>query len=796
MKLNLFSLLGTLLPALILLSHLQTQAKNKVNLAPNAVLSVSYPDPQNLRKVKFSSRASKDPDGKIVNAVVHFGDGQTAAANPTVIHEYHQDGTYQVQLTVTDNAQSNTSVSKTIRVASSNELTVVGSIWGPENLNSQKKEFTTTLTRSADQIDELYLIQVKNADGLEHQIEKCQGTRIEKITCRIRNIQNKIYTETFRVQSAKIFINELEITAEDKINQSTAVFSAYLNLSEINQLRFKIKGSPLSYIQVQIMALDSQRDRTAPVLNSNITSNTLTRDPNVQMTITDASAVSTEIYKNNILLETRTDKNFNFTLSEGIHDYRFVTTDAEGNISEPLVLSSVHLDTTPPVSIYSNFKTIYYYQQTPSAIQIDFQFNEALSSFTINQQPVPAIGTLFSYQLPVSGPGYYQLNAQVTDLAGNSAQRTLTLRLVVDSQAPNISLGATPDLIDLDQISFPVMITDLIGTVSQVKVNGVTILSGILAPQFQVSYPTVAEGIYNFEIMVIDLAGNMTVFNKIITKRNDIVPPSISHNINPSTFVRSFPRIVQYQFHTNEPLSELIVNGQILNSIDYSNYIYSFEITAAGQYTFAITATDLAGNRTQFSAQTTIQQDSEPPQIITGPIPGIITENTYLFQYQIVDTNPTWTTFILDGVAFPSTNQNNVSFLLDFTQQNIHEIILIATDLAGNSTSQYYRITQNTAPLAVNFMSPQSGATYPSQNLQIRLQANKPLTAASINGVPVTINNDQISFGQNITVPNEGQYTFTAQVTDIYGQTAQTQVTFEIKTRSIASWEYQECPAQ
>ncbi len=768
------------------------------NKKPLLNVQITKPDPMNLRKVHIDSSNSVDPDGTIVKTEIFTGTGFKTLAKQTEF-TYPDDGTYLIKVIATDDQGAKSSFERSISIVGSNSLVPIQSILGPKKYYgsfSAQNTYLESIQLNPLDTQSLYKLTIKNADGLDHPITNCTGSLSQKILCNYNNWINSAYISLYRVDWAKIEINNKRLTDSSSLNKKKSIYETYLKLSEVNQLKITLKGWPTSYVDVHLEKLGEDVDRVAPVISANILSGSLTNQNIFHISVLDNSNTTTEVYKEGQLILTTVNKEFDINLTEGINRFIIKSKDQYNNIADDLVLENIIVDTTAPVATYSNFKTIYYYQQTPEAIQIDFQFNEALSSFTINQQTVPVIGTLFSYQLPVSGPGYYQLNAQATDLAGNSAQRTLTLRLVVDSQAPNITLGSTPDLIDLDQISFPVTITDLIGTVSQVKVNGNTILSGIVSPQFMVSYPTVAEGIYNFEITVIDLAGNITVFNKIITKRSDIVPPNISHNINPETYVRSFPRMVTYQFHTNEPLSQLSVNGQTLNPIDTANYVYNFETTQSGNYTFLISATDLSGNRTQFTAQTTINQDSEPPEIITGPIPGIINENTYLFKYEIVDSNSTWTTFILDGVQFPSTSEKNVSFLLDFTQQNIHEIILIVTDLAGNSTSQYYKITKNTAPLAVNFMSPQPAATYPSQNLQIRLQANKPLTAASINGVPVTINNDQISFGQNLTVPNEGQYTFTAQVTDIYGQTAQTQVTFEVKTRSIASWEYQECPAQ
>ncbi len=57
------------------------------------------------KSCSFDSSGSSDPDGTIESYAWAFGDGATStAASPT--HVYAASGTYQVTLTVTDNAGS------------------------------------------------------------------------------------------------------------------------------------------------------------------------------------------------------------------------------------------------------------------------------------------------------------------------------------------------------------------------------------------------------------------------------------------------------------------------------------------------------------------------------------------------------------------------------------------------------------------------------------------------------------------------------------------------------------------
>jgi len=68
--------------------------------------------------VNFNGGSSYDTDGNIVNWVWNFGDGQNAGGN-NVNHQYSQPGTYQVSLTVTDNKNAQTSITKSVIVTNS-----------------------------------------------------------------------------------------------------------------------------------------------------------------------------------------------------------------------------------------------------------------------------------------------------------------------------------------------------------------------------------------------------------------------------------------------------------------------------------------------------------------------------------------------------------------------------------------------------------------------------------------------------------------------------------------------------
>ncbi|XRO77794.1 PKD domain-containing protein [Methanocaldococcus sp. 10A] len=77
-----------------------------------------YPKYAKVNKtIKFNALPSYDADGKIVKYVWNFGDGyKIETTSPIVFHVYNKTGTYTVTLTVYDNMNASSTISKTITV--------------------------------------------------------------------------------------------------------------------------------------------------------------------------------------------------------------------------------------------------------------------------------------------------------------------------------------------------------------------------------------------------------------------------------------------------------------------------------------------------------------------------------------------------------------------------------------------------------------------------------------------------------------------------------------------------------
>ena len=81
----------------------------------DAAFSLTPDDPTRFDEVKFTDESEVEPRGRITDWEWDFGDGETSSAqHPT--HQYDEDGTYRVSLTVTTDEDNEATVRQTIQV--------------------------------------------------------------------------------------------------------------------------------------------------------------------------------------------------------------------------------------------------------------------------------------------------------------------------------------------------------------------------------------------------------------------------------------------------------------------------------------------------------------------------------------------------------------------------------------------------------------------------------------------------------------------------------------------------------
>lgn len=127
------------------------------NLPPTAVISVTPPTGTAPLSVVFDGSASIDSDGTVTSWAWSFGDGTIGTGSRTT-HLYTNPGTYNVNLTVTDNSGESRQASGSI--------VVTAALFAPGNLTA------SALTRSSTRL--MWTNGTANQTGV--RIERCQGS--------------------------------------------------------------------------------------------------------------------------------------------------------------------------------------------------------------------------------------------------------------------------------------------------------------------------------------------------------------------------------------------------------------------------------------------------------------------------------------------------------------------------------------------------------------------------------------------------------------------------------------------
>ena len=146
-------------------------AQDAENQPPTASFTVSDESPRQDQKLTFMADAS-DPDGSVDQIHWTFGQG-TSKTGQEVSHTYLAAGTYQVVLTVTDDAGANTTASKTLEVA---PRPLDPRDFGRETIRPLMEEFQTTMDNIDQRLSTMITVTENHPTELENQLGQIQTT--------------------------------------------------------------------------------------------------------------------------------------------------------------------------------------------------------------------------------------------------------------------------------------------------------------------------------------------------------------------------------------------------------------------------------------------------------------------------------------------------------------------------------------------------------------------------------------------------------------------------------------------
>jgi fibronectin type 3 domain-containing protein/WD40 repeat protein len=228
-------------------------------------------------------------------------------------------------------------------------------------------------------------------------------------------------------------------------------------------------------------------------------------------------------------------------------------------------------------------------------------------------------GQVFVPGSVVNAEGEHRLAISAADAAGNRTEAMV--RFVIDATAPTIAITGVTANGSYNRAVTPIItIHDARATSALITLNGIPFKSGTAIE---------VEGDYELMVQATDVAGHMT--RKTLHFLVDRTAPAITlqgveagraynHDVMPLIQIRDANTVVPH--HT--------LNGRPFAS--------GTRLTAEGDYTLSVQATDLAGNISRQSLAFTIDKMAPVIDVQGVPVDTVYRGESYTYQVEAVDT--------------------------------------------------------------------------------------------------------------------------------------------------------------
>lgn len=473
-----------------------------------------------------------------------------------------------------------------------------------------KQTFQFNFSRTAAQLSSRYQYKliVLNADGEPHAVEEAEDCKklgiVNRALCYIKRAVNIAYINLYRFDDVHIFVNQTELLNNSNFNSNTSRINLSLtNIGLQNSVRVELKGTRQAYLQLGLTATyNPPTDSDAPVVMSNLASNATTNNAQMQITVSDFSNVSVDVYKDGQILKTTTDKNFNIQLSEGTHTYTIKAKDQYGNAAADFILQNITLDTIAP-ALASNLRPGYVYQVFPQTIQILITSNEALSELSVNgiAATFDPIIQQYVFNYSVLAVGVHSFNIMAKDLAGNQSQLNIQTNISLDNQAPALLQPVSSLIYSLEnQYLLGVLISDESATSTSLTI-GNTVIGPFTEKQFSYLLEFTQDETKNITISTVDAAGNTT--SKVVKVVRDSKPLS-AHVLSPNLNTSVNTKTVQVVIEASKPIASVVALGMSYDFTDNKTTV-TVPVTYLndGQYSLNLNVTDIFGETVMVTAK-------------------------------------------------------------------------------------------------------------------------------------------------------------------------------------------------
>lgn len=674
-----------LVSAGILLLSLHSYARPKpvsTNQPPAVKIQVSYADAKNLFKTAIKATGSFDPDGSIVKTEINLGDGSPAKQfdsqfvrkDSVLNYTYAKADNYTVTITHTDNKGLAVSSTKIFEAVDISTLTKSGTMFGPKKYKANKNTYIESISRTSAQVKDFYRISFKNGDGKDYSEEDCNGLSfINRIKCKARNLKVVANRNAIRAQSIHLAINNEVIVGEKEFNINTTQLVKFVRLSEANQLRLQVQGLPSASVEMLVEQMSlSPVDAVAPVLASNIKSDSLVSADKIHITITDQSAVTAQVFNGSTLVATHKTNEFDIPLVEGENSFTVNAVDAFGNKSLTLVLNNIKRDSTAPILSSSVNSNAIVESNRVRIIVVD---QSAASTQVFRNGTLVSTETSKSFDL-VLLEGVNNFVLKSIDAAQNKSSDFLLSNVVLDTTAPELVSSISSNTVtNTNKVKFT--ITDSTNVTTQIFKNGT-----LIATEQSKSFDLIlSEGSNNFVLKSTDQAQNKAADFVLSSITLDTIAPALTSNVSSNTITKVNKLSITIT-DASAVSTQIFKNGSLVST----QTAKTFDLTLTeGVNNFTLKTTDAAQNSALDFSLSNITLDTIAPKLSSNVQSNATVTNNKV-QITISDSTSVTTQVYANGAVIATETAKSFELTLN---EGVNNFTLKSTDQVENKSSDF-----------------------------------------------------------------------------------------------------------
>lgn len=296
-------------------------------------------------------------------------------------------------------------------------------------------------------------------------------------------------------------------------------------------------------------------------------------------------------------------------------------------------------------------------------------------------------------------------------------------------------------------------------------------LAFLTAPKTYTYVVSVTQpGQVDINLRAFDLAGNETIKTYSPLFNIDNIAPTISTNLA-SNIVTSQNSVHIAIVDNAATTTEVYKNGVLIKSTDLKEFDIVFEQQGFGVY--VIKSRDSYNNEAE-DIHFNVTFDNTPPQVASmSPEQGtIFTTHELPFTIPVVvEFSEQVTSVIVNSTSATMTTSTQATAQIQVNEAGPVVVHIDATDAAGNLVSIERTVNvefSNEPPRLTLDPSVRNMLTYRTE-IPVFGTSNVKLAAATLNGEPISISEDGLSFNGMFYPPQDGRYRIEIVAIDIHG---------------------------